>query len=60
LTLSIETQPSQGTIEVLENRILYTPSAGFFGEDGFEYAVTDQDGERSTASVVVIVDPGAE
>jgi hypothetical protein len=44
LTLSIEILPGEGTIEIVEDKILYTPKAGFISEDGFDYAVTDQNG----------------
>jgi hypothetical protein len=57
LTLSVEILPSEGTIEIVEHRIFYIPKAAFSGEDGFDYVVTDQDGESSRASVFITVIP---
>ena len=59
LTLSIEIQPTEGTIEIVENRVFFTPEAGFIGEDVFDYVVTDLDGESSQASVSITVIPRA-
>ena len=57
LTLSIEILPSEGTIEIVEDRIFYTPKKGFSGEDVFDYIVTDLDGESSQARVSISVIP---
>lgn len=60
LTITIELEPVQGTVEIVDGRILYTPAEGFIGEDSFSYAVTDQDGERSEARVSITVSPKVE
>ena len=35
--------------------VTYTPPAGFFGTDTFEYAITDADGRTSTATVTIVI-----
>ena len=40
-TLTILTQPANGTASVLGNRFLYTPSADYNGADSFTYRATD-------------------
>ena len=39
----------------LDDEILYTPKAGFIGEDGFKYMITDTTGDTSITTVVVTV-----
>jgi hypothetical protein len=55
ITISIAEAPGNGTLEILENMIRYVPGEGFAGEDRFEYALTDLDGEGSQAVVVVTI-----
>lgn len=40
-----------------DSTILYTSNLNFFGDDTFEYVVTDQNGGRDTATVTVTVTP---
>lgn len=55
ITITIVAEPSQGGIEIIEQVIRYVPTEGFAGEDGFEYAITDLDGEISQATVVIMM-----
>jgi hypothetical protein len=55
--LTIDTNPENGTVEILEGKIQYSPDEEFIGEDTFSYIVTDADGESSTAVVTVAVTP---
>ncbi|MDO4558172.1 MAG: GEVED domain-containing protein, partial [Planctomycetia bacterium] len=48
-------QPSHGTVEVVDGRILYTPDEGYTGEDEFHYIVRDRYGYESKATVTVTV-----
>ncbi|NIS83201.1 MAG: tandem-95 repeat protein [Anaerolineales bacterium] len=57
LAISIEVAPSEGSVEIDGDTILYTPALGFVGEDRFEYAVTDQDGDRAQAIVLITLNP---
>ena len=52
------TEPEHGTVEINEDgTVTYTPEEGFEGIDTFEYVVEDEDGNRETALVTVVVDP---
>ncbi|MCG8651966.1 MAG: Ig-like domain-containing protein, partial [Pirellulales bacterium] len=56
LTLTSVTQGSGGgTVSIDGDRIRYTPSSGFVGNETFTYTITDSDGLTDTASVVVTV-----
>jgi VCBS repeat-containing protein len=54
VVVTIETLPVYGEVEVVDNRILYTPSVPLAGADTFTYTVTDVDGDFSTATVTVV------
>ncbi len=43
--------PSSGQLQVLFDRVRYTPAAGFVGEATFPYTVTDSHGNNDTALV---------
>ncbi len=60
LTITIEIEPENGSVEIVDGRIVYTPTEGFIGEDSLEYAITDADGERSQARVAIVVAPVVE
>lgn len=55
LTVEVVIQPKNGEVEILEDAIRYTPDAGWPGEDAFVYSITDVDGERSEASVRIVL-----
>jgi hypothetical protein len=57
LILTIEVAPENGSAEIVEGLIRYSPDEGFVGEDAFSYTVTDADGESSTAVVTITVTP---
>lgn len=58
LTLSIKTPPARGTATVQsDGSILYTPAAGFSGEDILIYEAGDGKGGKSAAKVTVTVAP---
>jgi hypothetical protein len=59
-TVTVSTDPSNGAASVgAGNVIIYTPAAGFSGNDIFQYTLTDADGDSSTASVTVTITPAA-
>lgn len=49
--------PSHGTAVYVGDKIRYTPTAGYFGEDSFQYSVSDDsvDSQSSTATVYVTI-----
>jgi len=58
-TLSIVKQPLNGTAQVIDNKLVYTPKDGFSGSDSFQFRATDPgdlfvDG---TANVTVLAGP---
>jgi Bacterial Ig domain/Calcineurin-like phosphoesterase/RTX calcium-binding nonapeptide repeat (4 copies)/Right handed beta helix region len=56
LVLASVTAPARGTAAIqADGSILYTPGAGFTGEDSFTYTVSDGQGVLATATVAVTV-----
>ena len=58
LTISDFTQPAHGTVSLANDKLTYTPQAGFFGDDVFTYRVIDTLGNAASASVYVTVNKG--
>ncbi|AFY58916.1 hypothetical protein Riv7116_6589 [Rivularia sp. PCC 7116] len=46
---------NNGTTEIIGNEIIYTPEAGFTGEDNFTYSINDGSGVNQTAQVNINV-----
>ena len=55
LTLTSVTAPANGTAEIQNGKVLYTPQAGYVGADAFSYTATDINGQTAGASVAVTV-----
>ena len=53
-TLKIVQQPLNGTAQIVNNQIVYTPLAGFVGGDSFEYTVADNFSQTSNPATVAI------
>lgn len=52
--LEIESNPSSGTVTLnADDTIRYSPNFGFFGEDSFEYRLTDENGDIDVGLVTV-------
>lgn len=49
---SLEDLPSYGTVELIEDLVIYTPNDDYTGNDSFSYIVTDNDGNISVAATV--------
>ncbi len=56
---SIASQPANGSAEIVDGNVLYTPAANFTGTDRFTYVLIDTEGARSIGSVQVGVTPVA-
>ena len=56
-TLSVTdySQPANGTVSCTATECVYTPDAGFAGEDAFEYTVCDASGRCDTATVRISI-----
>jgi hypothetical protein len=53
-TVAIETEPANGSATAEpDNSIRYSPNFNFFGEDSFEYRLTDANGDSDVALVTV-------
>lgn len=54
-SLGIDTAPTNGTINVVTGRVVFTPDADWFGTDTFVYSVCDAEGfcGQETATVTV-------
>lgn len=52
LTLTAVTQPAHGQATIANNKIVYTPNAGFEGDDAFGYTVSD--GVASTSASITV------
>jgi len=50
-------QGSSGTVSFTSTSVTYTPAAGFFGTDQFQYSVSDGAGGTDTALVTVTILP---
>jgi hypothetical protein len=52
--VEIETDPTNGSATLqADDSIQYSPNANFFGEDSFEYRLTDINGDSDVATVTV-------
>lgn len=57
-TVTITNNPGNGTTSIEgDNQVIYTPNAGFTGNDAFSYQVCDTDNACDTATVTVSVSP---
>lgn len=57
LTVSVTEDVASGTLALADDgSFAYTPSADFFGEDGFTYALSDGDGTTVTGRVTLTVE----
>ncbi len=50
--LAIATQAANGTAEVVEGKVVYTPKANFNGKDSFTYTAEDSKGTKLLATAV--------
>jgi hypothetical protein len=55
LTICDTTNPSNGTIQVINNQIEYTPNQDYNGTDTFTYTACDGNGGEGTATITVTV-----
>lgn len=49
------TQPSNGSVALVDGMFVYTPNPDFIGMDSFEYTICDENGNMSTATVNITV-----
>ncbi len=61
-SINIMTSPGHGTVTVMRTgfragRVIYTPNAGYHGQDTFTYDVADNQGNRSNVATVTVTVP---
>ncbi|MEM9734883.1 MAG: Ig-like domain-containing protein, partial [Pseudomonadota bacterium] len=56
-TIIETTDGANGTVEIVNGKVEYTPNDGFSGEDTFTYTIQDENGATDTATVTVVVGP---
>jgi large repetitive protein len=57
LSITSFTMPAHGTLSIhADQRFTYTPAAGFVGEDGFSYTISDGRGGTAQATVTLVVE----
>ncbi|SEK95277.1 conserved repeat domain-containing protein [Stigmatella aurantiaca] len=55
LTVTAVTQPTNGTVTLVNGVVSYTPNPGFIGTDTFTYTISDGNGGTDTATVTVTI-----
>ncbi|MCG8613376.1 MAG: Ig-like domain-containing protein [Pseudomonadales bacterium] len=55
LTIVGVSQPANGSVEIVNGVVVYTPNSGFSGTDSFTYTIREAGGEESTGTVSVVV-----
>ncbi|WP_299692465.1 Ig-like domain-containing protein [uncultured Tateyamaria sp.] len=55
--VSATVPPEQGTVEIVNDELVFTPADDFNGEATITYTITDGNGLNDTADVVVTVNP---
>ena len=58
-TLSIVSQPTNGSAQVIDNKLVYTPDSGFVGGDSFQFSARDSGGLSVTGTASVTVSAGS-
>ncbi len=60
LTISAKTDGAHGTVEIVDNKVKYTPEADYSGTDTFTYTISDGKGHTDTATVTVTIEEEEE
>ena len=55
VSIATAAQPPNGTTEVVDGQVVYTPDYGFIGMDTFTYTIADAAGDQATGTVNVEV-----
>lgn len=55
LSISSVTNPMNGSTEIVDNQIRFTPDSLFLGQNSFNYTASDSEGSEATATVTVSV-----
>ena len=57
---SIDLEPNNGTVTIVDNKIVYTPDPGYNGTDSFTYNISDDKDQYDTAVVTIKVEYDAD
>jgi hypothetical protein len=55
LTVITVDNPSNGTVELQEEEVVFTPALNFIGEAGFDYTITDNSSATASTNVAITV-----
>jgi len=55
--ISTSTPSNGGTVQIIDNKIKYTPAIDYSGTDSFTYIISDGQGHTATAMVKVTINP---
>ncbi|MFZ5604495.1 MAG: beta strand repeat-containing protein, partial [Pseudomonadota bacterium] len=53
-SITLVSQPTNGTAAVSNGEVLYTPDGNFFGSDSFTYQIQDQNSANSNVATVIV------
>ena len=56
LTIESVSPPTNGTARIVEESVIYTPDADWYGTDQFFYTVTDGNGGTASAAIEIVVE----
>ncbi len=54
-TVTSVADPANGTAEIVDGKIVYTPDADFFGDETFTYTIEDGNGGSDVAEILITV-----
>jgi len=57
LTIDSTTQPENGSVTFTADSVTYTPTKDYYGNDTFQYTVSDGNGGTATATVSIKINP---
>ncbi len=55
INIDSNTSPGNGTVSISNNKLIYTPSSEFTGDDSFNYTIIDKFGQFATALISISV-----
>jgi Ca2+-binding RTX toxin-like protein len=56
LTINSVSEANNGTTQIIDNKIIYTPNNNYNGSDGFDYVISDEDGGLVTKTLNVTIE----
>jgi len=57
LAINSISSPANGSAEIIDGKIIYAPNQNFFGQDSFNYTISDQNGGLVTKTAKITINP---